>query len=54
MIRDPYTNFTTVYTVSKDAQVVGYVLEQLDAVTMSEVAIFIQAKEIKLKFSEEL
>ena len=41
-------------TVSNDAQVVGVVLGKLDAVTMSEVAIFIQAKEIQLKFSEEL
>ena len=54
MIKESYSDFTTVYTVSKDAQIVGDVLEQLDAVTMSEVAIFIQAKEIQLKFSEEL
>ena len=54
MIKDSYTDFTTVYTVSKNTQIAGDVLEQLDAVTMSEVAIFIQPKETQLKFSEEL
>ena len=54
MIKDSYTDFTTVYTVSKNTQIAGDVLEQLNAVTMSKVAIFIQPKETQLKFSEEL
>ena len=32
---------------------VGDVLEQLDAVTMSDVGIFIQAKETQMKLSEK-
>ena len=47
------SDFTTVYTVSKDAQMVGDVLEQLDAETMSDIGIFIQAKETQMNFSEE-
>ena len=47
------TNFVTVYTVLKHAQMVSDSLEQNNAVITSEVAIFIQAKEIQLKFSVE-
>ena len=46
MIKGSYTDFTTLYTVSKDSQMVGDVLEQDDAVITSDVAIFIQAREI--------
>ena len=48
-----YTDFSTVHTFSKDAQIVGDFLEELDAVTTFYVAIFIQAKEIQMTFSEE-
>ena len=48
-----YTDFRTVYTFSKDAQIVGDFLEELDAVTTFYVAIFIQEKEIQMKLSEE-
>ena len=48
-----YTVFSTVYTFSKDAQIVGDFLEELDAVTTFDVAILIQAKEIQMNFSEE-
>ena len=41
------------YTFSKDAQIVGDFLEELDAVTTFYVAIFIQAKEFQMKFSEK-
>ena len=53
MIKGSYTDFTTMYTVSMDAQMVDDVFELLDVVTTSDVAIFIQAKETKMKFSKE-
>ena len=44
MIKASCTDFITVYTVSKEAQMAGDLLEQLGAVYMSDVAIFIQEK----------
>ena len=53
MIKGSYTEFTTVYTVMRHAQILSYALEQDDAVIASEIAIFFKAKEIQLKFFEE-
>ena len=47
------TDFSTVYTFSKDAQIFGDFLEELDPATTFDVAIFIQAKETQMTFSEE-
>ena len=54
MIKGTYTEFTTGYTVIRHAQILSDALEQNDTVIASEIAIFFQAKEIQLKFSEEL
>ena len=51
LIKGSYTNLTVVYTVTKHAQMLSDILEQNDAVITSEVAFFIQAREIQLKFS---
>ena len=48
-----YSDFSAVYTFSKDSQIVGDFLEELDAATTFDVAILIQAKEIQMRFSEE-
>ena len=50
LIKGSYTNFTVVYTM-KHAQMLSDILEQNDAVITSEVAFFIQVREIQLKFS---
>ena len=49
----PAPIFTAVCKVLKHAQMVSDVLEQLDGVITFDVAIFIQAKKIEIKFSEE-
>ena len=41
------------YTFSKDAQIVGDFLEELNSVTTFNVAILIEEKEIQVKYSEE-
>ena len=53
MMKSSHTCPTTVYTVSKHGQMLSDVLEQDDAVITSDVAIFIEEKEIQIKFSEE-
>ena len=54
MMEDFGTDLTTVSKVLKNAQMVSDAMEHNNAVITSDVAIFIQAKEIQLKFSEEL
>ena len=53
MIEGCGADFTTVYTVLKHAQMVWWCLEQHDAGLASDVAIFIQAKQIQIKCPEE-
>ena len=53
MIEGYGTDFTTAYTVLKHAQMVGDVWKQNGAGITSDVAIFIQAKQIQMKCPEE-
>ena len=53
MMEDFGTDLTTVSKVLKNAQMVSDAMEHNNAVITSDVAIFIQAKEIQLKFSED-
>ena len=53
MIEGFCSDFTTVYTVLKHAKTISDVLKQHDAATTSYVAIFIQVKEIQMKFPQE-
>ena len=46
-------DFNTVYTVLKHAKIVSDVLKQHDTATTTDIAIFIQVKQIQKKFSEE-
>ena len=53
MIEGFCTDFITLYTVLKHAHMVNNTLEQHDATITSDVAIFIQEKQIKINFHEE-
>ena len=53
IIKGFHTDLTTVYTVLKHAQMLFDVFEQDGTVITSDVAIFIQAKQIQMKLSEE-
>ena len=53
MIEGCCTDFTTVYTVFKHAQKVSAAMGQRDAVITFDLAIYIQAKQIQMKFPEE-
>ena len=52
MIAGSCTNFTTVYIVLKNAQIVSDVLEQLDAAITFDVAFCFNAKQMQMKFPE--
>ena len=53
MIEGTWTYFSTEYTVLKNAQIVNDVLEKLDVVITCDVAFYMQAEQIQIKFSEE-
>lgn len=53
MIEGSSTDFTTVYTVLKHAQKVSAAMGQRDAVITFDLAIYIKAKQIQMKFPEE-
>jgi hypothetical protein len=53
MIEGASTDFTTVYTVLKHAQKVSAAMGQRDAVITFDLAIYMQAKQIQMKFPEE-
>ena len=53
MIEGYGADFTTAYTVLRHAQMVGDVWKQNGAGITSDVAIFIQAKQIQMKCPEE-
>ena len=53
MIEGCSTDFTTVYTVLKHVQKVSAAMGQRDAVITFDLAIYIQAKQIQMKFPEE-
>ena len=52
MIEGPFTDFTTVCTVWKHAEMVSDVFEQHDAVITFDVAFYIQKVQIQRKFPE--
>ena len=52
-IEGPSTDLTPVYTVLKHAQMVSDLLEQHDAEMTFDLAIFIHAKQTKMKFHED-
>ena len=53
MIEAFCSDFNTVYIVLKHGKIISHLLKQHDAATTSDVAIFIQVKEIQMKFHEE-
>ena len=54
LIEGSCTDFTAVYTVLKLAQMVSDVLEQYDVVITFHIVIFIQGKQIQMKFPQEV
>ena len=52
IIEGSCTDFTTVYTVLKHAQIVSDVLEWHDSVITIDVAFYIQEEQVQMKFPE--
>ena len=53
MIEGPSTEFSTIYTVMKHAQRMCTNLGQVDTVITFDLAIYMKAKQIQMKFPEE-
>ena len=53
MIDGPSTEFSTVYTVLKHAQMISASLGQADSVITFDLAIYTKAKQIQMKFPDE-